>query len=412
MAISIQCPDCEKKLKAKDELAGKRVKCPACGQLISVPNDQALAAGKPARPSPGKSSVARKAASTAVNASERGAPRFSQETTFSFEVMRLGDPQDLWTCSVHPDIICFCKKGSDEHAFEVDRHQIQMDLQPAFSMGTKPKTHVLFALKREEELWYMRSYRALLTQDAKERLNDFAPIEAAPKGALMVVGPFIVAIVAFVVLPFAVIAPVGAYFENAERARQNNVVVLGCVLTVSLMLGGFVLFRWSKRLASVFAIAARKNVHLFQGSAPILSDAKGLEVRMVQCLSYGSWVYYVPKFLVPLAVFCFVGAIVAGFQGHGARTETYANVFAVAVLLLIVSVVLGSIVPIVASFRCYLPALLADPEFRPLRLSTGRLLLLEEFLAWVVLAPLLTLGGALATLETKRAPSGAGLTNG
>jgi len=37
MSISVQCPGCEKKLKAKDELAGKRVKCPGCGQLLVVP---------------------------------------------------------------------------------------------------------------------------------------------------------------------------------------------------------------------------------------------------------------------------------------------------------------------------------------------------------------------------------------
>ena len=33
MSISVQCPGCEKKLKAKDNLAGKQVKCPGCGQI-------------------------------------------------------------------------------------------------------------------------------------------------------------------------------------------------------------------------------------------------------------------------------------------------------------------------------------------------------------------------------------------
>ncbi len=37
MSISVQCPGCEKKLKAKDELVGKRVKCPGCGELLVVP---------------------------------------------------------------------------------------------------------------------------------------------------------------------------------------------------------------------------------------------------------------------------------------------------------------------------------------------------------------------------------------
>lgn len=41
MAISIQCPGCKKKLKAKDELAGKRVKCPGCGQSIAISATQA-----------------------------------------------------------------------------------------------------------------------------------------------------------------------------------------------------------------------------------------------------------------------------------------------------------------------------------------------------------------------------------
>jgi len=35
--ISFPCPQCTKPLKVKDELAGKRVKCPACGQPIAVP---------------------------------------------------------------------------------------------------------------------------------------------------------------------------------------------------------------------------------------------------------------------------------------------------------------------------------------------------------------------------------------
>lgn len=37
MSISFQCPGCEKKLKAKDESSGKRLKCPGCGQSLLVP---------------------------------------------------------------------------------------------------------------------------------------------------------------------------------------------------------------------------------------------------------------------------------------------------------------------------------------------------------------------------------------
>jgi predicted RNA-binding Zn-ribbon protein involved in translation (DUF1610 family) len=37
MAISLQCPGCQKRLKARDELAGKRIKCPSCGGIVPVP---------------------------------------------------------------------------------------------------------------------------------------------------------------------------------------------------------------------------------------------------------------------------------------------------------------------------------------------------------------------------------------
>src|SRR5688572_19109996 len=37
MSLLFNCPKCDKKLKIQDELAGKRVKCPGCGQVVSVP---------------------------------------------------------------------------------------------------------------------------------------------------------------------------------------------------------------------------------------------------------------------------------------------------------------------------------------------------------------------------------------
>ncbi len=37
MSIPLKCPKCLSEFKAKDKLAGKRVKCPQCGQGISVP---------------------------------------------------------------------------------------------------------------------------------------------------------------------------------------------------------------------------------------------------------------------------------------------------------------------------------------------------------------------------------------
>ncbi len=38
MSISVQCPGCEKNLRIKDDLAGKRVKCPGCGHIMLVPS--------------------------------------------------------------------------------------------------------------------------------------------------------------------------------------------------------------------------------------------------------------------------------------------------------------------------------------------------------------------------------------
>jgi hypothetical protein len=37
MSISLSCPKCQKQFKAKDEWAGKRLKCPSCSTVITVP---------------------------------------------------------------------------------------------------------------------------------------------------------------------------------------------------------------------------------------------------------------------------------------------------------------------------------------------------------------------------------------
>ena len=38
MQLSIVCPGCQKKLAAKFEQAGKKIKCPSCAQKIELPN--------------------------------------------------------------------------------------------------------------------------------------------------------------------------------------------------------------------------------------------------------------------------------------------------------------------------------------------------------------------------------------
>jgi DNA-directed RNA polymerase subunit RPC12/RpoP len=38
--ISTICPQCERELKLKDELAGRRIKCPSCGAAVSVAKEE------------------------------------------------------------------------------------------------------------------------------------------------------------------------------------------------------------------------------------------------------------------------------------------------------------------------------------------------------------------------------------
>lgn len=41
MSISVQCTGCKKSFKTKDEFAGRRIKCPGCGQVLAVPAAEA-----------------------------------------------------------------------------------------------------------------------------------------------------------------------------------------------------------------------------------------------------------------------------------------------------------------------------------------------------------------------------------
>src|SRR5450755_2517656 len=51
MTIAFACSECERKLKVKDELAGRKVKCPSCGASIAVPSEEAVIEGPPPRKS-------------------------------------------------------------------------------------------------------------------------------------------------------------------------------------------------------------------------------------------------------------------------------------------------------------------------------------------------------------------------
>ena len=37
MSLTVSCPDCDKKLKVKDEAAGKKIRCPGCSKVFAVP---------------------------------------------------------------------------------------------------------------------------------------------------------------------------------------------------------------------------------------------------------------------------------------------------------------------------------------------------------------------------------------
>ena len=57
-AIAVSCPSCEAGLRVKDQLAGRKVKCPKCGDAFTiaqgagVPSDEGIRARKNAPQSP------------------------------------------------------------------------------------------------------------------------------------------------------------------------------------------------------------------------------------------------------------------------------------------------------------------------------------------------------------------------
>lgn len=67
MAILLKCGKCGKALQARDELAGKRVKCPGCGTVLAVP--------APRAPSPLEAALALETPETAPAPAPAPAPR-------------------------------------------------------------------------------------------------------------------------------------------------------------------------------------------------------------------------------------------------------------------------------------------------------------------------------------------------
>src|SRR5438128_860889 len=66
MSIKFPCPHCKKALKVKDELAGRKAKCPSCQQILTIPKAVATAAdpGKPPSTAAGKPAPANAPAAT------------------------------------------------------------------------------------------------------------------------------------------------------------------------------------------------------------------------------------------------------------------------------------------------------------------------------------------------------------
>src|SRR5437763_980284 len=75
MAIKVQC-SCGKAFAAKDELAGKTVKCPSCQKPLKIPGGTAPAKSAPkadaAKAAPGKVAPAKAAPGKTASAKARG----------------------------------------------------------------------------------------------------------------------------------------------------------------------------------------------------------------------------------------------------------------------------------------------------------------------------------------------------
>lgn len=72
MPVTVRCPGCNAAMKVKDELIGRRVKCPKCAEVISVPESNSAA---DARGNPSPSAARRPAATAEARESESAAPK-------------------------------------------------------------------------------------------------------------------------------------------------------------------------------------------------------------------------------------------------------------------------------------------------------------------------------------------------
>lgn len=74
MPVHTECP-CGQKVKARDELAGKRVRCPACGQIVVLPRANPIPVGPPMQPAQTRPASAPPSVATKKRSRKSSTPR-------------------------------------------------------------------------------------------------------------------------------------------------------------------------------------------------------------------------------------------------------------------------------------------------------------------------------------------------
>jgi DNA-directed RNA polymerase subunit RPC12/RpoP len=72
----ISCPECKKKFKGRDDLQGKKIRCPACGENFIV---KAMAVDKPTSPAGAKGQAGATGAAGPATKEEFGKPTWTEE---------------------------------------------------------------------------------------------------------------------------------------------------------------------------------------------------------------------------------------------------------------------------------------------------------------------------------------------